>query len=144
MIHVDHLTVAYGPVRALEDVSLDVKAGECVLVSGPSGCSDSSPSMRSVSTGISPMSVSSGAPLVNSVTDPAKAAAMRKEALLISRKIEALVTPEGRALLAFSDEWDEKWKGADPSAVPEPSTCLLLALAGVCLLPLGRRRSRAI
>ncbi len=58
--------------------------------------------------------------LAIAATDPAKAAAMREEALRISRKIEALVTPEGRALLAFSDEWDEKWKGADPSAVPEP------------------------
>lgn len=41
MIHVDHLSVRYGQVPALDDVSFDVPAGQCVLVAGPSGCGKS-------------------------------------------------------------------------------------------------------
>ncbi len=41
MIHVKNLTVHYGSIRALENVSLDVDQGESILVTGPSGCGKS-------------------------------------------------------------------------------------------------------
>jgi ABC-type nitrate/sulfonate/bicarbonate transport system ATPase subunit len=41
VLHVRELSVRYGPVVALEGVSLEVPAGQCVLVTGPSGCGKS-------------------------------------------------------------------------------------------------------
>jgi energy-coupling factor transporter ATP-binding protein EcfA2 len=41
MIHIDHLTVRYGAVPALKDISIDISSAECVLVTGPSGCGKS-------------------------------------------------------------------------------------------------------
>jgi energy-coupling factor transport system ATP-binding protein len=41
MIRVDHLCVSYGKQRVLDDVTLQVKDGEFVLVTGPSGCGKS-------------------------------------------------------------------------------------------------------
>jgi energy-coupling factor transporter ATP-binding protein EcfA2 len=41
MIHVENLSVAYGPVVALDNICLDISQGECVLVTGPSGCGKS-------------------------------------------------------------------------------------------------------
>jgi energy-coupling factor transport system ATP-binding protein len=52
MIQVDGLTVKYGPIAALEGVSLQVAPGECVLVTGPSGCGKST--LGRVLTGLIP------------------------------------------------------------------------------------------
>jgi energy-coupling factor transporter ATP-binding protein EcfA2 len=41
IIHIENLSVSYGPVAALDDICLDISEGECVLVSGPSGCGKS-------------------------------------------------------------------------------------------------------
>lgn len=41
MIRLDGLSVSYGPVPALDAISLTVEPGECVLVTGPSGCGKS-------------------------------------------------------------------------------------------------------
>ncbi len=38
MIRVEHLSVHYGPRRALDDVGLRIAEGEFVIVTGPSGC----------------------------------------------------------------------------------------------------------
>jgi iron(III) transport system ATP-binding protein len=37
-ISLQHITKSYGPVRALDDVCLDVQAGELFFLLGPSGC----------------------------------------------------------------------------------------------------------
>ena len=52
MIKVDHLSVRYGDETALEDVSLEVKAGECLVVTGLSGCGKST--LARVLTGLIP------------------------------------------------------------------------------------------
>ena len=41
MIHLRHLSVQYGTISALQDISLDILERECVLVTGPSGCGKS-------------------------------------------------------------------------------------------------------
>jgi len=41
LIRVSHLSVHYGSQFTLEDVSLEVKAGECLVVTGLSGCGKS-------------------------------------------------------------------------------------------------------
>ena len=38
MLHVEHLSKAYGDVEAIGDLTFDVEAGELVCVVGPSGC----------------------------------------------------------------------------------------------------------
>ena len=38
LITVDHVVKAYGPVIALDDISLDIQQGEFVALLGPSGC----------------------------------------------------------------------------------------------------------
>lgn len=37
-VHLDHLTRTYGPVRALDDLELELAPGEMVVLLGPSGC----------------------------------------------------------------------------------------------------------
>ncbi len=41
MIHIQNLSVNYGPIPALREINLDIAAGECVLITGPSGCGKS-------------------------------------------------------------------------------------------------------
>jgi energy-coupling factor transport system ATP-binding protein len=41
MIQVSDLSVQYGAISALQNISLEVPAGSCVLVTGPSGCGKS-------------------------------------------------------------------------------------------------------
>lgn len=41
MIHIQNLSVNYGPIPALHEINLDIAAGECVLITGPSGCGKS-------------------------------------------------------------------------------------------------------
>lgn len=41
MVQVHNLSVHYGPIPALQGISLSVSRGECLLVSGPSGCGKS-------------------------------------------------------------------------------------------------------
>ncbi len=41
MISLRHLSVQYGTVSALADISLDIPERECVLITGPSGCGKS-------------------------------------------------------------------------------------------------------
>jgi energy-coupling factor transport system ATP-binding protein len=55
MIKVRNLSVYYGSFAALKNVSLDVKAGECLLVTGPSGCGKSS--LVRVLTGLIPHAI---------------------------------------------------------------------------------------
>jgi len=52
MIRVSHLSVRYGDQVALEDVSLEVNAGECLVVTGLSGCGKST--LARVLTGLIP------------------------------------------------------------------------------------------
>lgn len=41
MIKLSHITKYYGPLKALDDLSLDVREGECLVLIGPSGCGKS-------------------------------------------------------------------------------------------------------
>jgi osmoprotectant transport system ATP-binding protein len=41
MIKLEHLTKHYGAITALDDLSLDVVEGECLVLIGPSGCGKS-------------------------------------------------------------------------------------------------------
>lgn len=41
MIKLAHLTKTYGTITALDDLSLDVNSGECLVLIGPSGCGKS-------------------------------------------------------------------------------------------------------
>jgi energy-coupling factor transport system ATP-binding protein len=52
MIHVRDLTVEYGMCKALREVSFDVRAGECLVVTGLSGCGKST--LARVLTGLIP------------------------------------------------------------------------------------------
>lgn len=55
MIQVSDLTVSYGPSRVLQQVSLSLKAAECLIVTGVSGCGKST--LARVLTGIIPHSI---------------------------------------------------------------------------------------
>jgi energy-coupling factor transport system ATP-binding protein len=55
MITIRDLTVRYGPVTALQNVSLDVPAGECLVVTGVSGCGKST--LARVLNGIIPNTI---------------------------------------------------------------------------------------
>lgn len=55
MIRVEGLTVHYGSVLALEDVSFELGEGECLLVAGPSGCGKST--LGRVLSGLIPGSI---------------------------------------------------------------------------------------
>jgi len=55
MIHVEGLSVRYGSVLALEDISFELGAGECLLVAGPSGCGKST--LGRVLSGLIPGSI---------------------------------------------------------------------------------------
>lgn len=55
MISIRNLTVSYGTSPALQNVSFDVKAGECLIVTGLSGCGKST--LARVLTGIIPSAI---------------------------------------------------------------------------------------
>lgn len=55
MIHVRDLNVSYGIDRVLRDVSFDVKAGECLVITGSSGCGKST--LVRLLTGIIPNAI---------------------------------------------------------------------------------------
>ena len=55
MISVRNLTVSYGTTPALQNVSFDVKAGECLVITGLSGCGKST--LARVLTGIIPHTI---------------------------------------------------------------------------------------
>ncbi len=55
MIHIRDLSVSYGSSRVLQHVSFDVKAGECLVLTGLSGCGKST--LARVLTGIIPHTI---------------------------------------------------------------------------------------
>ncbi len=55
MISIRNLTVSYGSIPALRNVSFDVKAGECLVITGLSGCGKST--LARVLTGIIPSAI---------------------------------------------------------------------------------------
>jgi len=55
LIQLRDLTVHYGPVAALDGITLDIAQGECVLVTGPSGCGKTT--LARVLTGLIPQAL---------------------------------------------------------------------------------------
>lgn len=55
MIRIRDLSVHYGPIPALNNVSLEIPPGQCVLITGPSGCGKST--LAHVLSGLIPHSI---------------------------------------------------------------------------------------
>ena len=55
IIRINHLSVSYGSIQGLDDISLNVASGEFILVTGPSGCGKST--LARVLTGLIPHAI---------------------------------------------------------------------------------------
>jgi energy-coupling factor transporter ATP-binding protein EcfA2 len=55
IIRINHLSVSYGSIQGLDDISLNITGGEFVLVTGPSGCGKST--LARVLTGLIPHAI---------------------------------------------------------------------------------------
>ncbi len=61
MIRVSHLTIGYGSVAILKDLSFEIDPGECLLLAGPNGCGKST-LMRTLAGVLPPIEGSLPAP----------------------------------------------------------------------------------